>query len=73
MGKVKRELFEPQQYDDAVREALKDERDYMQDTECLSEQLERAEFELELAHQHWSRLRHKLNKRMHTTDGKSVL
>jgi|JYMV01.1.fsa_nt_gi hypothetical protein len=64
MGKVKRELFEPQQYD---------EYDYKQDTVCLSEQLERAEFELELAHQHWSRLRHKLNKRMHTTDGKSVL
>ena len=72
MGKVKRELFEPQQYDEFEPQQY-DERDYMQDTVCLSEQLERAEFELELAHQHWSRLRHKLNKRMHTTDGKSVL
>jgi hypothetical protein len=67
MGKVKRELFEPQQYDEY------DEYDYKHDTVCLREQLERAEFELELAHQHWSRLRHKLNNRMHTTDGKSVL
>jgi hypothetical protein len=36
---------------------------YMQDTECLEEQLERAEFELEVAHKHWSWLRHKLNRR----------
>jgi hypothetical protein len=57
MGKVKRELFEPQQYE--INHAVL----YMQDTECLEEQLERAEFELEVAHKHWSWLRHKLNRR----------
>jgi len=54
MGKVKRELFEPQKYD---------EYNYKQDTVCLEEQLERAEFELEVAHKHWSWLRHKINNK----------
>jgi|JYMV01.1.fsa_nt_gi hypothetical protein len=62
MGKVKRELFEPQQYEAEPSINITNLM-YMQDTECLEEQLERAEFELEVAHKHWSWLRHKLNRR----------
>ncbi len=53
MGKVKRELFEPQQevFDPIIVEL-----------EDIFEQFERAEFELEVALTNWKYLKDKINK-----------
>lgn len=53
MGKVKRELFEPTQ---DVFEVVTD------NSWDLFDQLERAEFELIVALEHWKELREKINK-----------
>lgn len=53
MGKVKRELFEPTQ---DVFEAITN------NSWDLYEQLEKAEFELISALEHWKELRNKINK-----------
>ena len=53
MGKVKRDLFEPQQY---VFDPI------LVEVEDIFEQFERAEFELDLALTNWKELKDKINK-----------